>query len=79
MATSLSLAAISCWIPFRKRKVASSKPALTLIYIFSHLSGLDFALGASYEFEPTFFGQAAGALVVLVMGVISSIQDAPAS
>ena len=38
-------------------------------YIFcSHLSGLNFALGASYEFEPTFFGQAAGALVVLVMG-----------
>ena len=40
-ATSLSLAAIPCWIPFRKRKVASSKPALTLIY-FSHLSGLNF-------------------------------------
>ena len=40
---------------------------LTLI-IFSHLSGLNFALGASYGFEPTFFGQAAGALVVLVMG-----------
>ena len=28
--------------------------------IFSHLSGLNFALGASYEFELTFFGQAAG-------------------
>ena len=27
-------------------------------------------MGASYEFEPTFFGQAAGALVVLVMGRI---------
>ena len=27
---------------------------LTLLYIFSHLSGLNFALGASYGFEPTF-------------------------
>ena len=38
------------------------------MFFCSHLSGLNFALGASYEFEPTFFGQAAGALVVLVMG-----------
>ena len=50
-ATSLSLAAIPCWIPFRKRKVASSKPALTLIF-FPHLSGLNFALGASYDSIP---------------------------
>ena len=40
-----------CWIPFRKRKVASSKPALTLIF-FPHLSGLNFALGASYDSIP---------------------------
>ena len=33
----------------------------------SHLSGLNFALGASYGFEPTFFGHAAGELVVLVI------------
>ena len=35
MATSLSPAAISCWISFRKRKVASSKPAGPLYYFFS--------------------------------------------
>ena len=34
MATSLSPAAISCWILFRKRKVASSKPAGPLYYYF---------------------------------------------
>ena len=47
---------------------------MTLLCIFSHLSGLNFALGASYEFEPTFFGQAAGALVVHVMGCSEEVK-----
>ena len=54
-ATSLSLAAIPCWIPFRKRKVASSKPALTLIY-FSHLCGLNFCSRCLLQFDPAFSG-----------------------
>ena len=35
---------------------------------------LTLILGASYEFEPTFFGQAAGALVVHVMGCSEEVK-----
>ena len=52
------------WPPVRTWQV----DPLIYAYTFSHLSGLNFALGASYGFEPTFFGHAAGALLVLVMG-----------
>ena len=62
---------------FAECRPASGRPPVRNLvdpYIFcSHLSGLNFALGASYEFEPTFFGQAAGALVVLVMGVVLEV------
>ena len=75
-----------CYIGFEQRPPSHSQrflagylsasgrsPVRNLLdpYIFSHLSGLNFALGASYGFEPTFFGQAAGALVVLVMGELT--------
>ena len=39
------------------------------------LSGLNFALDASYGFEPTFLGQAAGALVVFVTGTYLGNND----
>ena len=63
---------------FAECRPASGRPPVRNLvdpYIFcSHLSGLNFALGASYEFEPTFFGQAAGALVVLVMGCSEEVK-----
>ena len=65
--TSLAFEPISSWLPFRSGRSPDRNLLDPYIIIFSHLSGLDFALGAS-SIRSSVLRQSPGALFVFVMG-----------